>query len=143
MEPSNDNADTVWTAGAGRTKAIIIYVLYFFGFLWILPTIAGVIMAYTSKANAPSEWQSHFRFQIWTFWINAAVVLLFAYAVFWSGAGGDVAAEASNRAAVWTRAAILFGLGIVWVVWNLFRIIRGFGFAMDGRAHPQPATLLW
>jgi uncharacterized membrane protein len=50
--------------------AKIIYILYLVGLATGLTLVIGVIMAYINREDPPEWLQSHFRFQIRTFWIG-------------------------------------------------------------------------
>ena len=52
----------------GRT-ANLIYILHLLSLLFGITSLIGVIMAYVNKGSAPDWVQSHYRFQIRTFWI--------------------------------------------------------------------------
>ncbi|GIX22256.1 MAG: membrane protein [Gammaproteobacteria bacterium] len=65
--------ETTTDTGEAKTKqkALIVYVLYLAGLLFAgVPTLIGLVLAYLSKNEAPEWLQSHFRFQIRTFWIS-------------------------------------------------------------------------
>lgn len=50
--------------------ANIIYILYLVGIAVGITSIVGVVMAYMNKGDAPEWLESHYRFQIRTFWIG-------------------------------------------------------------------------
>jgi uncharacterized membrane protein len=65
-----------------RGLAFVIYVLYFIGYFTGLTTIIGAIIAYLQAPSADSKIESHYSFQIRTFWIGllyfvVGVMLLF------------------------------------------------------------------
>ncbi len=49
---------------------MIVYILYLAGILFPLLSIIGVIMAYVNRGNASEIEQSHYTWQIRTFWIS-------------------------------------------------------------------------
>ncbi|MFQ3623538.1 MAG: DUF4870 domain-containing protein [Acetobacteraceae bacterium] len=53
-----------------RTVALAVYVLYGLGFFTGLAFIAGVIVAYLKRDEAPPWLRTHFTFQIRTFWFS-------------------------------------------------------------------------
>src|SRR5258708_39589824 len=50
--------------------ANIVYILYLVGLIVPMTPIVGLIMAYVNYGDAPEWVQSHYRFQIRTFWIG-------------------------------------------------------------------------
>jgi len=76
-------------AGVNSGPAKIIYILYLVGIVVPLVSIVGVVMAYVNKGEAPDWLQTHYRFQIRTFWIGflyasigvATTVILVGYLI--------------------------------------------------------------
>lgn len=93
-------------------------------FLTGWPSIIAVILNYLKGSDALGTWvESHFRWQIRTFWFGAfwvALCLLFVLATF--GFGLIIA---------WIPLAIL-------TVWFIYRIGRGWIALVDGRPMPLP-----
>lgn len=101
---------------AGTAK--IIYILYLVGLVFGVTGIVGVVMAYINKSDAPEWLQSHYRFQIRTFWIGALYIFLGALlSIFLIG-----------------YLVLLF-----WIVWLIVRCIKGMQALEKGQAHPNPA----
>jgi uncharacterized membrane protein len=50
---------------------LTVYVLYLVGFLTGITVSRGVVIAYLQRDNTDRVSQSHFQFQITTFWIGA------------------------------------------------------------------------
>ena len=63
-------------APASTSNAQIIYILYLVSLVVGVTGIVGVIMAYVYRGEAPDWLQSHYRFQIRTFWIGLLYVVL-------------------------------------------------------------------
>lgn len=61
-----------------RNNALLVYILYMAGlFVGFIPIVAGVIVAYIKKEDAKGTYiESHFNYQIKTFWIILAVGIL-------------------------------------------------------------------
>lgn len=53
---------------AGSAK--LVYILYLVSVIFGLTSIIGLIMAYINRGEAPTWLQSHYQFQIRTFWIG-------------------------------------------------------------------------
>jgi uncharacterized membrane protein len=97
-------------------------------FIFGLPSIIAVIMNYVRQSDVRGTWlESHFRWQIRTFW----------FSVLWMLLAGIVSAP----------LVLLLGLGILTFflaaaivgIWVLYRVIRGWLALRDGRPLPLPA----
>ncbi len=110
--------------GAGDLDAAkLVYVLYFLGVVTSgLTSLAGVIVAYLKRGDAPAVAVPHYTFQIRTFWIG----LLFGVI-----------------SAVTVVIGIGFLLGLATLVWYLIRSIKGFMLSLDGKSVTDPETWLW
>ena len=86
----NDNSQT------STSIAKVIYILYIVGTIIGLTAVIGLVMAYVNNDDTDSWLQTHYRFQIRTFWIGflycfiAAVTfqlflgaLIFIFTFFW------------------------------------------------------------
>jgi len=60
----NDNTET------STSVAKVIYILYIVGTIIGLTAVIGVVMAYVNKEETDHWLQTHYRFQIRTFWIG-------------------------------------------------------------------------
>jgi len=96
-------------------------------FLLGVPSILAVVMNYVRKADAAGTWlESHFRWQIRTFWYAVAAVCV--------------------AGAVCLPFVILFGLGVLMFagcaavigLWVLYRIVRGWLALGNSQSLPQP-----
>src|SRR5688572_8922228 len=117
--PSGDMTVTL----DSRTMAIAVYALYLAGFLTaFLTAIAGVIIAYAVRREAPEWLKSHYTFQIRTFWIGLVASII----------GG---------ATVW-----VFGLGFLILMatglWFLVRTVAGLGQLLNNKPYPNPEAWL-
>ncbi|WP_018871991.1 membrane protein [Thioalkalivibrio sp. ALJ16] len=104
------------------TMVTVVYVLYLVSFLTAITAIAGLIIAYIKRGEGDAVSDSHFTYQIRTFWIG----LLFAVVGM-------------------LTAPIMIGFLILLflVVWLLVRCIKGLLANNDDRAIEQPETWLW
>lgn len=106
-----------------RRAVMLVYILYFIGLATGgLASVAGVIIAHTKSHDEASVYQSHFEYQIHTFWIGLVIGIVGALLTI-----------------VLVGFAILAGL----FVWTLVRCIKGFIAANDGQPIENPKTLLW
>jgi len=106
--------------GAGTAK--IIYILYLVGIVIGLTAIAGLIMAYVNRDDAPDWLKSHYQFQIRTFWIGA--LYLFVGVLF---------------------SKFIIGLFIIlfWLLWLIVRCAKGMKFLDKQEAYPDPRGWLF
>jgi len=97
---------------SARNLATVVYGLQLLGvFLGGVPTIIGVIINYVKRDDVQGTLaQSHFRWQIRTFW----------YALLWAVIGGVLMA-------VFIGVAILIADGI----WVIYRVVKGWLYLND------------
>jgi uncharacterized membrane protein len=99
-----------------------VYILYLVSLLVGLTSIVGVIMAYVNHADAPEWVQTHYRFQIRTFWIGllygviGLVTCIIVIGVFW----------------------LIFVL-----IWWIVRCVKGMQAISRGLPYERPASWLW
>ncbi len=118
-------ANTVSEAGGdvaeGRT-ANLIYILYLLSLIFGITSLVGLVMAYINKGDAPEWLQSHYRFQIRTFWIGLLIGVIGA-------------------------ATAVFVVGILILVflfvWWIARCVKGMRYISEGSAHPDPASWMF
>jgi uncharacterized membrane protein len=96
---------------------LTVYILYLVGFLTGITVLVGVVIAYLQRENTDRVSQSHFQFQITTFWIG---LLYFFVGVL--------------------TLHILIGALILlwWVVWTVIRCVKGLLALNMGEAIPNP-----
>ena len=102
--------------------AKIIYILYLVGILFGITSIIGVIMAYINKTDAPDWLQSHYQFQIRTFWIGALYLIL---------------------GVILTMVVIGSLVIIFWVIWMIVRCAKGIKYLDKKQAYPTPTGWLF
>ena len=99
-----------------------------FGFVCGLPSAVAVLMNYARRSDARGTWlESHFRWQIRTFWyatLWVIVVSLVAIPLLLIGVGFVIG---------------LFGLGSV-AAWIIYRVLRGWLALRDRRPMPLAMT---
>jgi uncharacterized membrane protein len=110
------------TAANDKGYALAVYVLYILGFFTGITALVGVIIASVKTSSTKGLMQSHFRFQVYTFWIGllyfvAGSILLFFYV----------------GAAIW----------LWWTVWTLIRVIKGLILLNDGKPIAAPTSWLF
>ncbi len=102
--------------------ALAVYLLFLIGFFTGITALVGVIIAYVKKPTASGILQSHFQFQVHTFWIGLLYLVAGSFLLYFFIGG-----------------AIL----LWWLVWTLVRVIKGLILLNDGRAIPQPTSWLF
>ncbi len=109
--------EAVQSNASTERTAKIIYILYLFGIIFDITGIIGVIMAYINKSDAPEWLQSHYRFQIRTFWIGVLYMII---------------------GVILSLALIGYLIILFWVIWLIVRCIKGMKTLDNKQAHPNP-----
>ena len=99
---------------ADGKMAKLVYILFLFSILFSPLVLVGIIIAYVQKGTEPEWLESHYRFQIRTFWIIWAYLIV----------GGIVFGGLSTVSIFFAFLGILFGIYLL--VWWPFRCIRGY-----------------
>jgi len=101
---------------------MIIYILYLGGFVFAPTSLVGVIMAYVNRDGAAPWAQTHYRFQIRTFWIGLLFVTV-----------GIV------------TAFVLIGFPILLfnAIWIIVRCAKGIKYSSNSQPYPNVTTWLW
>jgi uncharacterized membrane protein len=117
-----DGAVTAQYDAPEGDTARIIYILYLASLVFGVTCIIGLVMAYVYRADAPEWLETHYRFQIRTFWIG----LLYGFLSL-------------------LTAIIVVGLifGVFTFVWWIVRSVKGLKLLSQGAAYENPATWLW
>ena len=104
------------------TPALVIYALYLGALVSGITLLIGVVIAYVNR-GAASEWlESHYRFQIRTFWLFLLGCLVGALLMI---------------------VVIGWFLLIFLSVWLIVRCVKGIQAVSRGMPHPKPETWLW
>ena len=121
MAEANIVSETGGDAAEGRT-ANLIYVLYLLSLIFGVTSLVGLIMAYINKGDAPEWVQSHYRFQIRTFWIGLLLGVI----------------------GFFTAAFVVGILILVFLfVWWIARCVKGMKYISEGSAHPDPTSWMF
>ncbi|WP_306141084.1 DUF4870 domain-containing protein [Roseibium sp. MMSF_3412] len=118
----NDQSDVAGYMEPGGKNATLIYILYLVSIIVGITSIVGVILAYLNKGKA-AEWvDTHYTYQIRTFWIGflfsiIGVVLMFVFI------------------GIFVLLATL--------VWAIIRCIKGLQLAGRGEPIPNPQTWMF
>jgi uncharacterized membrane protein len=104
-------------AVATASTARLVYILYLVGLLFGPAAIAGVIIAYVNMSGAPVWLQSHYCFQIRTFWIGALFLLL---------------------GILTTLLLVGYLVLLLWAVWVIVRCAKGLQALDRKETYPNP-----
>jgi uncharacterized membrane protein len=113
--------DARFDPGEGDT-AKLVYILYLASLIVGITAIIGVIVAYVNRGDAPDWVQTHYRFQIRTFWIGVLYGLISLITVF---------------------ILIGFLFALFTLVWWIVRCAKGLQRQSRGEAYDNPTTWLW
>lgn len=102
--------------------AMVVYVLYLASFVIPFVNLIGLIMAYINKGDASPWVQTHYRFQIRTFWIS------FLYC----SIGGALTF-------IFIGYLVLFGV----LIWYVIRMVIGLKYLSKNQAVPDPASWMF
>lgn len=119
--------------------AKIIYVLYLLGFLTGgLTSIIGVIMAYINKSSAAQWLQSHYQFQVRTFWMG------FLYSFIGFSLANYSAMMVESSPSVAQMISITSGIVLLfWFVWAIVRCVKGLKLLGNNEPHPDPTSWMF
>ena len=103
-------------------NAKIVYILYLVSIAVGVTGLIGVIMAYVYRQDAPDWVQSHYRFQIRTFWIGLLYVLV---------------------GVALTAVLVGFLVLLFWVIWLILRCVKGMQQIDANQPVSDELTWLW
>ncbi len=104
----------------GGDNVKLVYVLYLVSLLVGVTALIGVVIAYLNRPQAAGTWaESHYTYQVRTFWIGLLYALL---------------------SAVLMIVGVGFLLFIAVAIWAIVRCIRGLQWASSGHPVPDPQT---
>lgn len=109
------------TGSNPRQMPMIVYILYLVGFLTAITALVGLVLAYVNRNDAPPWVQSHYTFQIRTFWWGLLMVVL-----------------GSLLSTVGIGLLIL----LAWMIWTVVRCAVGLSRLSDHAPIENPQSLL-
>ncbi len=123
MEPTTPHASPPPAApAASDATAKIVYILYLVSLVVGVTAIIGVVIAYVNAGDAPEPLESHYRFQIRTFWI----ALLYGVVSFF------------------LTFVVVGAIAFVFVaVWLIVRCAKGLRYLARNEPYPDAGTWLW
>ena len=97
-----------------KTLTLVIYALYGVSIFFGITSIIAIIMNYVKKGDVQGTlYESHFRWQIRTFWFGMLWMFLAGLSLF---------------------VGIGFVLLPVAVIWFIYRVVKGFMYLNDGKS---------
>jgi uncharacterized membrane protein len=106
------------------TMAHVVYGLYALGFFNGITWIIGVIIAHLKRGDATELWlDSHYRWQVRTFWWGLLWGILLGPAIFF-------------LVVLVITIPLAFILGGIYVIWLVYRIVRGWLCLMERKPLP-------
>jgi uncharacterized membrane protein len=102
--------------------ALIVYILYFVGYLTGFTALIGVIIAHVQIGEADPLLRSHYQFQIRTFWVGVLYVAIGVVLSF-----------------------IIIGIAVLfwWFIWSLVRNVKGVLALNEGRPIANPRSWMF
>ena len=122
---SDDMTPDVIAEAKGQSTskmANIVYILFLVAIIFPITNLIGVIMAYINKSDSPEWVQTHYQFQIRTFWIAFLMGIIGAFTV-----------------AFGIGFLVLLGL----LIWYVVRCVKGMKYLDQKVPVPDPKTWLW
>jgi uncharacterized membrane protein len=107
---------------SNTSMALIVYILYFAAYFVGITAIIGVIIAHVQKGSGDALLDTHYDFQIRTFWVGLLYLIV----------GGVLA---------W----VLIGFLVLawWFVWSLIRNIKGILALNENRPIANPKSWMF
>jgi uncharacterized membrane protein len=133
---SDAQAPQAAPATDARMLAIICYGLFLFAFTNGLSAIVGVVLAHIKRGETRGTiWESHFTNLIHVFWIGVAFwVVFFCAGLAWLAGSWHAVIVDDFPAPIF--AMPILGLAfLAYVVWYLYRVVRGLLRALENRAY--------
>lgn len=119
-----------------RVIALIAYGLFILAIMNGATAIAGVVLAYIKRDDARGTvWESHFTNMIRVFWLSVVVAAIFIGAVVFGVADLFATINTQPHIALLALVPALYLLGLGFFVWYLYRTVRGFILALDGKPY--------
>jgi uncharacterized membrane protein len=127
---------TEQSLGEARIMAIVCYALFIVAVANGLTGIVGVVLAYIKRADARGTiWESHFNNLIQVFWSGVAVFALLLVAVIFGAFGIAHSVQGDTFPGILFLIPVLWILGVAYVVWYLYRTVKGIVQALDNKAY--------
>lgn len=118
-----------------RTMPAVVYGLYLLGLASGFTILIGVIVAYARRGDAGPRMETHYTFQIRSFWLSIGWFLIGAAMIFWGAIFSVVLVGLPFFALGW----LIVGLVGAWFT---LRAIVGVIYLARDEAYPRPRAWL-
>ena len=118
-----------------RTMPAVVYALYLIGLINGLTILVGLIIAYANRDGAAPRAESHYIFQIRTFWTAIALWVIGGVLIFW----GIPLSFILIGVPLLVVGGLIFGCVHIWFA---VRCILGLVYLARDDAYPRPRTWL-
>jgi uncharacterized membrane protein len=136
MSDTQQIPPTEGSFGEVRVMAIVCYALFILALANGITGIVGVVLAYIKRADARGTiWESHFTNLIRVFWSGVAVFALLLVAIIFGAFGVANSVQTNAFPGVLFLIPVLWILGVAYVVWYLYRTVKGIVQALDNKAY--------
>jgi uncharacterized membrane protein len=126
---------TGYDVNEDRTTPTVVYVLYLLGLLNGLTVLIGLIVAYTCRDRAGPITESHYIFQIRTFWMAIAWWIVAFVLLFWG--------IPLSFVVIGIPLVVLGGMIIALThIWFAVRSVLGWIYLYRGEPYPRPRAWL-
>jgi uncharacterized membrane protein len=107
---------------SNSSMALIVYILYFAAYFVGITAVVGVIIAHVQKGSGDALLESHYDFQIRTFWVGVLYIVV-----------GTI------------LAFVLVGFLVLawWFIWSLIRNIKGILALNENRPITNPYSWMF
>ena len=122
-----------------RTLPTVVYALYLLGLINGLTVLIGLVIAYANRSRAGYVADSHYLFQIRTFWIGLAMWFVAGLCMLWGTMWGWIPVIGVVGLPFLVMGGLLFGLVHLWFA---VRCILGLVHLSRGEAYPRPRAWL-
>jgi uncharacterized membrane protein len=122
-------------ANENRIMPAVVYALYLIGLVNGLTILVGLIIAYANRDGAGPRAESHYIFQIRTFWTAIALWVIGAVLIFW----GIPLSFILVGVPLLVVGGLIFGCVHIWFA---LRCILGAVYLARDEAYPRPRTWL-
>ncbi|HEY4031442.1 MAG TPA: hypothetical protein VGM25_13920 [Caulobacteraceae bacterium] len=126
---------TDYHAQDDRTLPLVVYALYLLGLVNGLTVLIGLVIAYANRERAGPAMESHYTFQIRTFWIAIAWWIIAGILFLWG----------IPLSLILVGVPLLVAGGLILAmthIWFALRCILGLIYVSRGDAYPRPRTWL-
>ena len=128
-------AATDYNVQEDRTLPTVVYALYLLGLINGLTILIGLVLAYANRDRAGPAMQSHYTFQIRSFWLAIAWWIIAMVLIAWG----------IPLSLILVGVPLLMAGGLILAlthIWFALRCILGLIYVSRGEPYPRPRTWL-